>query len=197
VEAKAGRVRPVYVVLAAGASRRMGFDKIVTPLAGAPPLARVVSALVDRELVLVVPSRLAAEARRIAPAAAIATNDEPERGMTRSLQLGLALVPRDRAFGVVPADLAAMTAQTIASTEALLAEGAQVAHPIDADGVPGHPVLFAAAARAIVDVLPEGDTLRRARDDASLWRATWLCADRSAFLDLDEPSDWERWPPAT
>jgi CTP:molybdopterin cytidylyltransferase MocA len=184
--------RPAYVVLAAGAARRMGFDKVVTPFQGRSPLERVVAALGDRERVVVVPSRRVAEAAAAAPRSHIVINDEPERGMTHSMRMGLECVANDRSFGVLPADMPAMTEATIAATEALLADDVDVAYPIDERGVPGHPVVFAAAARAIVDALPEGDTLRQARDHVSLRRATWICSDRSAFFDVDEPADWER-----
>jgi CTP:molybdopterin cytidylyltransferase MocA len=173
---------PAYVVLAAGAARRMGFDKAIEPLDGRSPLERVTSALGAREHVVVAPSRLGAAASRSAPRARVVSNDEPERGMTRSLQIGLQFVERDRAFGVLP---------TIAATEALLRADIDVAYPVDPNGVPGHPVLFAASARSVVDALPEGDTLRRARDHSSLRRATWLCSDPSAFFDVDEPADWD------
>src|SRR5271154_2117146 len=53
---------PVYVVLAAGAARRMGFDKVVAPFRGRSPLERVVAALGGRDRVVVVPSRRIAEA---------------------------------------------------------------------------------------------------------------------------------------
>jgi CTP:molybdopterin cytidylyltransferase MocA len=181
----------MYVVLAAGAARRMGFDKVVTPFHGPSPLERVVAALGARECVVVVPTRRTPEAMAAAPASHIATNDEPGRGMTRSLHIGLERVARDRAFGVLPADMPAMSEATVAATEALLADDVDVAYPVDERGVPGHPVLFAASARTIVEALPEGDTLRHARDDASLRRATWTCTDRSAFFDVDEPADWE------
>jgi molybdenum cofactor cytidylyltransferase len=187
--------QPAYVVLAAGAARRMGFDKVVTAFHGRSPLERVIAALGGRDRVVVVPTRRLAEAAAAAPASEIVTNDEPERGMTHSLRIGLERVAADRAFGVLPADLPAMSESTIAATEALLVGGVDVAYPVDERGVPGHPVVFAAGTRAIVEALPEGDTLRRARDDASLRRATWTCTDRSAFLDLDEPGDWERGYP--
>jgi CTP:molybdopterin cytidylyltransferase MocA len=183
---------PMYVVLAAGAARRMGFDKVVTPFHGRSSLERVVAALGGRDRVVVVPTRRLAEAAAAAPASQIVTNDEPERGMTRSLRIGLERVARDRAFGVLPADMPAMSETTIAATEALLVDGIDVAYPVDERGVAGHPVVFAPGARAIVEALPEGDTLRRARDDATLRRATWTCTDRSAFFDLDEPADWDR-----
>jgi molybdenum cofactor cytidylyltransferase len=170
----------------------MGFDKVVTPFHGRSPLERVVAALGGRERIVVIPSRRIAEAAAAAPASEIVTNDEPDRGMTRSLQIGLQRVAKDRAFGVIPGDMPAMSEATIAATEALLVEGVDVAYPVDERGVAGHPVLFAARARKIVEALPEGDTLRRARDDASLRRATWTCTDSSAFFDLDEPADWER-----
>ncbi|HTA38586.1 MAG TPA: nucleotidyltransferase family protein [Candidatus Acidoferrales bacterium] len=184
--------RPVYVVLAAGAARRMGFDKVLTALDGRSPLARVVAALGERERIVVVPSSRSAQAAAAAPDSRIVTNDEPDRGMTRSLLIALECVRRERAFGVLPADMPAMSEATVAATEAMLTDDVDVAYPVDESGVPGHPVLFAARARAIVEALPEGDTLRRARDDATLRRATWVCMDRSAFFDVDEPADWER-----
>jgi len=169
----------------------MGFDKAVASLHGRSLLERVVRALGNREHVIVVPTRLLEAAAHASSAAQVAANDEPERGMTRSLQIGLWHVARDRPFGVLPADLPAMREATIAATEALLTGDVDVAYPVDANGVPGHPVVFAPSARAIVEALPEGDTLRGARDDESLRRATWLCDDPSAFLDLDDLADWE------
>jgi CTP:molybdopterin cytidylyltransferase MocA len=85
----------------------------------------------------------------------------------------------------------AMTEQTIVRTETLLAGNVDVAYPVDSAGTPGHPVLFSPQARHVVESLSEGDTLRCARDNASLVRATWICTDASAFLDLDVPEEWE------
>jgi CTP:molybdopterin cytidylyltransferase MocA len=180
-----------YVILAAGGSLRMGFDKVTTPIAGVSPLARIVSALGARPFAIVVPSHLADAAARIAPSASIALNDEPERGMTHSLRIGLRCVEAGRAFGVLLGDMPAMTQTTLARTEAIFTGDVDVAYPVDARGTPGHPVLFSACVRTLVEALPDGDTLRRARQDPSLKSATWLCTDGSAFLDLDEPRDWE------
>ena len=180
----------IYVVLAAGESRRMGFDKVVTPLGLRSPLARVVEALGGRRALIVVPPHLSDEAARIAPAARLVINRDQARGMTHSLHLALRSIERESSFGILLGDMPGMTEATIERTEAMLCGDVGVAFPVDATGMPGHPVLFSARARPIVEALPDGDTLRIARDDASLRRASWHCADRSAFLDLDVPSDW-------
>jgi CTP:molybdopterin cytidylyltransferase MocA len=66
-----------------------------------------------------------------------------------------------------------------------------VVFPVHADGSrPGHPVLFSARARSVVEALPEGDTLRSARDDVSLLRLPVPTDDRGAYLDLDNPEQW-------
>jgi CTP:molybdopterin cytidylyltransferase MocA len=110
--------------------------------------------------------------------------------MTRSLQLALIWTPTDAPFGVLLGDMPAMTEDTIARTETIFGQGTDVAYPSSPEGVAGHPVIFAARARPIVNALPDGDTLRGARDHESLRRATWTCEDRSAFLDVDVPEDW-------
>ncbi len=174
----------------------MGFDKIVTPLGFRSPLARLVKALGKRRAVIVVPPNLSDEAARIARDAAIVINRERARGMAHSLRLALSLIERENPFGVLLGDMPAMTETTIERTEAMLSDHVDVAFPVDSAGTGGHPVLFSARARPIVEALPDGDTLRIARDDASLQRARWYCGDGSAFLDLDVPSDWEAFSDA-
>ena len=142
--------RPVYVVLAAGESRRMGFDKIVRPLGLRSPLARVAAALGQRRALIVVPPNLSDEAARIAPAARIVINRERARGMAHSLHLALSLIERESPFGVLLGDMPSMTEATIDRTEAMLCGDVDVAFPVDLAGTAGHPVLFSARARTIV-----------------------------------------------
>lgn len=174
----------------------MGFDKIVRPLGLRSPLARVAAALGQRRALIVVPPNLSDEAARIAPAARIVINRERARGMAHSLHLALSLIERESPFGVLLGDMPSMTEATIDRTEAMLCGDVDVAFPVDLAGTAGHPVLFSARARTIVEALPDGDTLRSARDGASLRRATWRCGDRSAFFDIDVPEDWNAFSDA-
>ena len=155
------------------------------------PLERIAGVLGDRRTVLVVPTRLRTVAAQMMPRAIVVTNDQPQRGMTHSLRMGLRVVEAGSPFGVLLGDMPAMTEQTMLRTEALLEGAVDVAYPIDRAGATGHPVLFSPRARRVVESLNDGDTLRRARDDASLVRATWTCTDASAFADLDVPAQWE------
>jgi CTP:molybdopterin cytidylyltransferase MocA len=139
---------------------------------------------------------LSDEAARIAPAARIVINRERARGMAHSLHLALSLIERESPFGVLLGDMPSMTEATIDRTEAMLCGDVDVAFPVDLAGTAGHPVLFSARARTIVEALPDGDTLRSARDDASLRRATWRCGDRSALFDIDVPEDWNAFSDA-
>lgn len=183
--------RPTYVVLAAGESSRMGFDKAVRRQGNLAPLERIALALAHRPAVVVVPTRLRDIASAMIPHATIVTNDEASRGMTHSLRVGLRAVDPQASFGVLLGDMPAMTETTLLRTETLVTAAIDVAFPVGIDGAPGHPVLFSARARSVVEALAQGDTLRRARDDSSLTRATWRCTDASAFLDLDVPAQWE------
>jgi CTP:molybdopterin cytidylyltransferase MocA len=56
-------------------------------------------------------------------------------------------------------------------------------------GRPGHPVRFGARARAALDALPDGDTLRRLRDDPAFSRTTFVVEDAATQRDLDTPAD--------
>jgi len=180
----------IYVVLAAGESRRMGFAKVFTPLAGAgAPLERIAALLEARGAVVVVPPERRADARRMAPDMRVVLNAEPERGMTHSLLLGLAAVPQDSPFGVLLGDKPFLRRSTLERMERAL-DGFDVAYPVDAAGVPGHPVLFSPRARGLVDALPDGDTISVVRDDPSLQRRIVEVADDGAFRDFDEPAEW-------
>ena len=179
----------VYVVLAAGRSSRMGFDKVVAAINGHSPLEAVLAALGERPVIVVLPAHLSDRAKRLQPGLSIRINDEPERGMAHSLRVGLRTVARECDFGILLADMPAITPAMLSRTEDLLSRGADVAYPVGPSGRPGHPVLFSSKMRSAVEALGDGDSLRHARDGARSV-ATWFCEHAEAFLDLDTPEQW-------
>jgi molybdenum cofactor cytidylyltransferase len=185
-------LEPVYVILAAGRASRMGFPKVFQRLGERAPLERIVAVLGERPFVIVTDPAHAALARAMGPrATAVVINDAPEQGMVHSLRLGLSGVEAFHPFGVILGDMPFLQTATLEELERALAAGADVVHPVNEDGIGGHPVLFASAVRARLSTLPAGDTLRLLRDEPSLRRTTVLVEDRGAFVDLDEPAQWE------
>ncbi len=180
----------IYVVLAAGESRRMGFAKVFTPLRGRSPLERIAALLAGREAIAVVPAGRQGDAQRIAPQMRVVPNGEPELGMTHSLRLALPAIEKGEDFGIVLGDKPFVQRATLERLEAAL-RGFDVVYPVNPSDVPGHPVLFAARARDLVASLPDGDTLTRLRDDPSLRSMRVEIEDPGAFADFDEPAEWE------
>lgn len=171
----------------------MGFAKVFTELGGRTPLQRIAGALAEREAICVAPSARLAAAHEQAPAMHIVPNDAPELGMTRSLQLALREIERDRWVGVVLADMPFLTSALLDALESLAAvPDTDIVYPENDAGVPGHPVLFSSRARCVLERLPSGDTLRIARDDPSLTRRTLPFAHPGAYTDVDTPEDWAR-----
>ena len=110
--------------------------------------------------------------------------------MTHSLRLANAQVPPEHAIVVLPADLIEITPENVASLVEQ-SHGADVTFPMRADGTPGHPVVFSAAARRYIDELPDGDTLRLLRDRANLNRRTVAVEEPWPYRDIDVESDFD------
>ncbi len=182
----------IYIVLAAGVSRRMGFAKVFAPLPdeGVTPLERIAAFLDGREWIAVVPSAHRDAATRMAAHARLAMNDSPARGMTHSLRCGLEFVDAASSFGVLLGDKPFLKPATLDRMETEFA-GFDVAYPVSVKDVPGHPVLFSPRVREILSRLPDGDALAQLRDHPSLRRSAVRIDDPGAFLDLDEPAQWK------
>ena len=180
-----------YVVLAAGASARMGFAKVFTPLgSGGTPLERIACLLRGRNAIAVVPPDRVGEARGLAPEMRVVANAQPERGMAHSLALALETMPESEDFAVLLGDKPFVRAGTLAALEREL-DGADAVYPVSVEGVPGHPALFSAKLRERALALPDGDAISRLRDDSALRVSPVACDDAGAFADLDVPTDWE------
>jgi len=168
----------------------MGVQKLSIQLDGISLLERALQAAANFTCVVVAGPALA-EQIAPGPRLRVVINPAPERGMAHSLALADAAVPdRAAALVVLLADTPFVDAALIRAV--LEARGdADVAFPVR-DGVPGHPVVFGPRPRQEIAGLPEGDTLRRLRDDPRWRRVELPIGDDRPFLDVDTPADLER-----
>jgi CTP:molybdopterin cytidylyltransferase MocA len=176
------------VILAAGAARRMGSQKLLLPIEGRPLIARVVEAAAGWPRVVVagpdiVPVLATARLR-------IVRNDAPERGMSHSLALADAVVTRNEPIAVLLGDLPDITPAAIAAVIDAYDETVDVVVPRYAATFV-HPVVFGPIARRKIAALPDGDTIKRLRDDPSLRRRI-VAGDHSAITDIDTPGDYAK-----
>jgi molybdenum cofactor cytidylyltransferase len=136
------------VVLAAGASTRMGRPKQLLPLSGATVLARVVSRLlespVDRVVVV-----LGHDAERIRKGAGlpidarltVIDNDGWQEGMASSLRCGVRACQEAEAIVVALGDQPGLDPDVVTRLVAAFRHGAPLAVPVQGERR-GHPVLF-------------------------------------------------------
>ena len=149
----------VYVVLAAGSARRMGFDKAATPLAGSSPLERLGEILGGRSVAIVTaPSREATYAAAV-PWATMLVNPDPGLGMSSSLLVAHRAIDADATLGVLLADKPFVRRETLEQCEREYAVQACDVLVPELLGERGHPVYFSPKARARLETLPPGDAL--------------------------------------
>jgi len=140
------------VVLAAGASTRMGRPKQLLLIAGRPLLQHVVDVALASSLdeVIVVLGHRADEVESVLTLggrARAVLNPEFAEGQITSLRCGLAAAnPDARAAAILLGDQPLLRSEAVDDmVAAFLAAGARAARPVypDAGGRPGHPVLLA------------------------------------------------------
>jgi len=182
------------IVLAAGASRRMGSDKLNLPWRGATVLAATLSRWqavpeID-ELILV---RRPGETGENRPGLRLLINQSADEGMGGSLRLAAMALPA--ATELVAVGLADMPDVNSATISTLIAAAKQpgakgIIAPVFA-GRRGHPVVFAARYIAELQKL-SGDSgarglLQKNAADLALVEVN----DPGVVLDIDTPSDLE------
>ena len=197
----AGRARVAAVILAAGASRRMGGrDKLLEPVEGEPVLRRVARAAISSrcdEVIAVLPP--GSEARLGAVAGldlrVVAAADWAE-GMAASLRAGLAAVSEQAdAVVILLADMPEISRAQIDPVIAAFdpGKGREICRAAGADGTPGHPVLFG---RRFFETLAAMTGDRGAREvvrEAGEFVVDVPTPGRGAVVDLDTPQDWAAW----
>jgi CTP:molybdopterin cytidylyltransferase MocA len=190
------------IILAAGASTRMGRCKALLPAgpAGLPFVVTLAGAMLAGgadDVVIVT----AAERTEIGAAldaagipARVLTNPDPERGQLSSLLIAINLIdqPGVRAALMTPVDLPRIAPDTVrAVLDAYRRTGAPLVRPVRA-GKHGHPVLLDRTLFAELRRLDPGagaDTVVRAHAASGVEVPS---EDEGAFIDIDSPDDYLR-----
>ncbi|MCX6624365.1 MAG: nucleotidyltransferase family protein [Acidobacteria bacterium] len=180
------------LILAAGASRRMGRPKALLEYRGETFLDRLIGLLgAHCDEVVVVLGYHAAPIRsgiRRSSEARFVDNPDPARGQLSSLQTGLASVDVD-ALVFTPLDYPAVSGETVGRIAAALRAGAQLVAP-EFRGRHGHPVGISRLLAEEILALPENS---QAREAIHRHRATYLdVADAGILMDVDDPAAYGR-----
>ena len=168
----------------------MGRQKLLERIDGRSLIRRVVDAAAAWPTVVVASDAVAAEltASGVAERVRIVPNNEPERGMNRSLALADAAITASEPIAVLLGDLPDCDAATIARVLGAYDDDVDVIVPQAAERF-GHPVVFGPAARRAIATLGEGDGLQRIRDAAGLRRRIVAIDNPSAFEDIDTEAE--------
>jgi len=168
----------------------MGRQKLLERIEGRSLIERAVDAAAAWPTVVVTSDAVAAElaANGIAERVEIVINNEPERGMNRSLALADAAIDPAEPIAVLLGDLPDCDAIAIARIVDDYDESADVVVPQSGKRF-GHPVVFGPAARQLIAGLGEGDGLNRVRDAEQLRRRIVPVSDAGAFTDIDTEAE--------
>ncbi len=187
------------VILAAGASSRMGRDKALLPWRGGTFLSAAIQALQQAtELVIVVAGRNHADLAPIvnAHAAFMIVNQNPEQGQFGSLQLGLQdVMNRGRDAAIVTlVDRPAPAVETIQQLEAtfLTADEPTWAVVPEHAGKHGHPIVIG---REMISAFLQAPVTSSARDVEHAQQQHVLyvpVSDPLVALNVDTPEDFEK-----
>lgn len=181
---------PAAVILAAGASSRMGRPKPLLEFEGETFLDRLITRFSGICRPVIVVLGYGADQVRTGIAhgglAEIVINPAPERGMLSSLQCGLRSVPLDvEAVLFTPVDLPSIRPSTI---EILIRTPAAVAIPL-CDGRKGHPIRVS---RQVVEELLALPVEAQAGDVIHRHRAHLVdTGDPGILHDVDTPQDYD------
>ncbi|MGQ0813870.1 MAG: nucleotidyltransferase family protein [Gemmatimonadota bacterium] len=184
------------IVLAAGASRRMGEPKALLEMDGSTFLERAIHLLREggcRYVVAVVTDDLWIERLADVSGAAVIINDAEDAEQVDSLRLGIANLPEDSdGVMVLPVDFPRISVETV---KKLVREFDRTDAPIlnpAYNGVAGHPVVFA---RRILPELLEPKLAEGARSvmDAHQREVHGVdVADPGVLIDVDTPEDYQQ-----
>ncbi|MGA8415602.1 MAG: nucleotidyltransferase family protein [Candidatus Dormiibacterota bacterium] len=190
--------RSAGVILAAGASRRMGEPKQLLPVRGRPLLETALAAACDSQLdeVLVVLGAHADEIRRSVRLgrARVVVNPDHAQGMSTSLKAGIAALGNNVArVVVILGDQPDITAEVVDRLHDTQTASGLPAAALSFDGLLHPPVVLARQLWGDIEAL-EGDVGCRALVRAHPEIVAAVAADRPGGhpVDIDTREDFER-----
>lgn len=169
------------VILAAGASQRLGQPKALVPVADSTLIGNIVELLQEHcsDIIIVSREELLVDIMLAAPETRVISNPKPENGRTGTLQTGIMALEIPSSVLVVPIDRPGFTSRVI---ETLLQNGGCV-RPVH-KGRGGHPILLDSNAIESILAAQPNDSLRE------------LCSfkdvevtDVDFGLNIDNPED--------
>ncbi|HVR87832.1 MAG TPA: nucleotidyltransferase family protein [Planctomycetota bacterium] len=186
------------ILLAAGASRRMGRPKALLEFGEKTCLEGGLLAVggLGTPIVVLGPDRAEIEARIPLGGVRVAVNPVPESGQTASLKAGLALLPpEEEGFLVLPVDFPLVFRSDVERLVAAFEREGPSGRPMV---VPshrmkrGHPLVCRQALAAEFLALPETATAREVLG-ADPRRMVYVLFDEEyVLLDMDTPEDYRR-----
>ena len=176
------------VVLAAGASTRMGRPKIHLPLGGSSIVGTTVANARAAGLRVIVVARPGdgRVGELAGPGVEIARNPDPGRGMLSSIKVGAALVRSGRFF-FIPADMPFALPACYLALAAVVSAGPVIP---TCGGRRGHPVLMPASLVGAILGLPESVPLRTLIIAAG--PSCLELGDEGVLRDIDTVDDYEK-----
>ena len=180
--------RCAAIILAGGASTRMGRPKALCTWQGRPfvwHLVQLAAAHCERSVVVTGAHELSTEL--VAPATLV-RNEDWERGRLSSLQTGLRAAPGADAYLVLTVDQPRVQPATIAALLAAARSEGAIVQP-SAGERRGHPVVYPAEAVSHLLNLPPTATARDLYGVADLRRVSVEVDDPAIFENIDTPED--------
>lgn len=182
----------VGLLLAAGASRRFGADKLLQRLPGGELIvaasARRLAAATDRSVVLIRPRQPALREALEPLGVDIVEVMHADTGMGTTLATGIRTTPGAAGWVVALGDMPAIDPDTLQRVAAALRGGASIAAPYH-NGRRGHPVGFAARWSRALSAL-DGDEGARDLLRTQHQAITRIeVGDPGCLFDIDTPDD--------
>ena len=187
-----GSARSSAIVLASGASRRLGRSKLEVTIGGTPALARVVDVLDEERIapIVIVVGPDATIARQLLADRVVAfvENAAWERGRTGSVQRGLDEIPTDRPTVLWPVDHPLVEAKTVGELLSHAARDSMALWTLPTfEGRGGHPVVVQPAVFGRIRALAPDAPLRNLLPELGPQVARVPTSDPGVRINLDTP----------